>query len=178
MTMADLMCAYSVLEYKHKTLQTSRQKRQGNGKDKRGKKAKSGGEIQETFTKKDCKYYCHAHGYQNSHNSGQCKVMANQPNNFSTERRRATDPNTPPGGSTVVRDKQQTVQASGFMVTSVDLDPLPLDESEPPQPQPTLLAPLPNNATPLEPRAAWMMEGDNRTDDQAERQSQPGRALI
>jgi hypothetical protein len=77
MTMAELQCAYSVLEYKHKALQTSRQKRQGNGQDKRGKKAKNEGkEPQESFTKEDCKYYCHAHGYQNSHNSGQCKVMA------------------------------------------------------------------------------------------------------
>ncbi len=168
MTMAELMCAYSVLEYKHKTLQTSKQKRQGNGKDKRGKRAKGGGEIQETFAKEECKYYCHAHGYQNSHNSGQCKVMANQPNNFSAERRRATDPNTPPGGSTVVRGKQQTVQASGLMVTNVDLDPFPLDESVPQQPHPTLLTPLPNNAPLLEPRVAWMLEGENCTDDQAD----------
>ncbi len=34
MTMAELQCAYSMLEYKHKALQTSRQKRQGNGKEK------------------------------------------------------------------------------------------------------------------------------------------------
>jgi hypothetical protein len=93
MTMAELQCAYSVLECEHKALQTSRQKRQGNGKEKRGKKARSDGkETQESFTKEDCKYHCHSHGYQNSHNSSQCKVMANQPNNFSSEQRRAMDP--------------------------------------------------------------------------------------
>jgi hypothetical protein len=149
MTMAELQCAYSVLEYKHKALQTSRQKRQGNGKDKRGKEARSDGkETQEPFTKEDCKHYCHAHGYQNSHNSSQCKVMANQPNNFSAERRRATDPNTPPGGSTAVRGKHQPVQASGFIVTNVDPDPLPRDGSDQPRPQSDRMPP-PNLAPPL-----------------------------
>jgi hypothetical protein len=59
--MAELQCAYSVLEYKHKELQTSRQKRPGNGKGKNAKKAK--GEAQEpkaTVAKEECKFYCHS----------------------------------------------------------------------------------------------------------------------
>ena len=82
MSMTELMCAYSVLEYKHKALQT-RQKRSGKGKggdDKRQKGEKS--------TKKDqdpnapCKFYCYAHGHQNSHMSSQCKVMESQKQHF------------------------------------------------------------------------------------------------
>jgi hypothetical protein len=74
MTMAELQCAYSVLEYRHQSLQTSRQKRPGAGKGK-GKhaiKAKDGArEPAQPVTQDECKFYCHAHGYQNSHNPGQ-----------------------------------------------------------------------------------------------------------
>jgi hypothetical protein len=121
MTMDELQCAYSVLEYKHKALQTSRQKRPGNGKGKNAKKAKGNApDPDKPVTKDDCKFYCHGHGYQNSHNSAQCKVMANQPQNFTANMRRARNPNNSPGGSTAVRGRQPTVQATGFMVTDHD----------------------------------------------------------
>ncbi len=93
--MAELQCAYSVLEYKHKALQNNRQKRSGNGKGNNDKQAKIARESSEPASKEECKFYCHAHGYQNSHSSSQCKVMANQPQNFATDMRKATDPHIP-----------------------------------------------------------------------------------
>jgi hypothetical protein len=169
MTMAELQCAYSVLEYKHKALQTSRQNRPGNGKGKNGKKAK-GDDKQEPdkpVTKDDCKFYCHAHGYRNSHNSDQCKVMANQPQNFTAEMRKARDPNNLPGGSTAVRGRQPTVQATGFMIT--DHDDLSALASSPTETNSQSPLPVtPHNVPALVPRAAWMLEGDDRSDEQAD----------
>ena len=167
MTMAELQCAYSVLEYKHRALQTTRQKRPGNGKGKNGKKAK--GDVPDPdkpVTKDDCKSYCHAHGYQNAHNSAQCKVMANQPQNFSAEMRRAKDPNNPPGGSTAVRGRQPTVQATGFMVT--DHDDLSAHASSSTETDPPPPPVSPPNVPALVPRAAWMLEGDDHSDERAD----------
>jgi hypothetical protein len=96
MTMAELQCAYLVLEHKHKALQNNRQKRSGNGQGNQGKKAKVA--IESLDNKFGCKFYCHVHGYQNSHNSSQCKVMLNQPQNFTQDMRKALDPHKPPGG--------------------------------------------------------------------------------
>ena len=103
---AELLCAFSVLEQKHKNLQqnqkrsSKRTKTQGNGKDnKKAKALQSNAPIKA----EDCTSYCHAHGYQSSHTSALCKVMANQTQNFTPEMRRATGPNSPPGGSRLVR---------------------------------------------------------------------------
>ena len=52
-----------------------------------------------------CDFYCFAHGAQNSHTSQQCKVMVNQPDNFTAAQRSATGPNSPPGRSTAVRGR-------------------------------------------------------------------------
>ncbi len=72
MTMTELMCAYSVLEYKHKTLQ-DRKRPVGKGKGQNGKKHKGNrtGESKEMDPGAPCKFYCHAHGSQNSHSSNQ-----------------------------------------------------------------------------------------------------------
>jgi hypothetical protein len=99
MNLLELQCAYSVLEHKHGNLQ-KRQRRGDKGKkdDKRHKSAAKGVE---------CAHYCHAHGYNNSHQSAQCKVMAGQKANFTEEMRKASSPTNPPGGSTLVRGKEQ-----------------------------------------------------------------------
>jgi hypothetical protein len=126
MTLTELQCAYSVLEYKHKALQGNRQKRSGGGKDRDGKKPRSGGKTTADTTTDECKFYCHVHGYQNSHNSSQCKVMSSEPQNFNTDMRKASNPDHPPGGFRAVRGKlpgtaaSATVQATGFMISGHD----------------------------------------------------------
>ena len=118
---AELLCAFSVLEQKHKNLQqnqkrsSKRAKTQGNGKDnKKAKALQSNAPIKA----EDCTSYCHAHGYQSSHTSALCKVMANQTQNFTPEMRRATGPNSPPGGSRLVRGREPTVVGQANMMTS------------------------------------------------------------
>ena len=154
--MAELQCAYSVLEYKHKELQSSRQKRPGNGKGKTAKKPKGDAqESQAAVTKEECKFYCHSHGYQNSHNSNQCKVMINQPKNFNAEMRRAKDPHNPPGGSTAIRGKQPTVHASAFMITNANPEPNPPNELDQDATHPTPPSVLPHHAQPFVNIMSW-----------------------
>ena len=102
MTLSELQCAYSVLEYKHRNLQAQK-KRNGNkqqgGDNKRTKDA--------TSNANKPSHYCYAHGTQGSHTSAQCKVMASQPHNFTAEMRKATNPHQPPGGSTFIRGQAQ-----------------------------------------------------------------------
>lgn len=113
MTMAELQCAYSVLEYKHGNLQRNRQSQgkrnaQHQNANRDSKKTKQTAPHAPPQTAAECREYCHAHGYQNSHSSAQCKVMANQKQNFSEAMRKATSPSNPPGGSQLVsgRDPQ------------------------------------------------------------------------
>ncbi len=74
MTLLELQCAYSVLEYKHKNLQQNRQKRNGKNQQDSGAKMQKWGETAGNKSKSN--YYCYAHGTQGSHTSAQCKVMA------------------------------------------------------------------------------------------------------
>jgi hypothetical protein len=101
MSLVELQCAYSVLEHKHQNLQKRQKQRkpQGTKRQKDEKASKS----DQPVTAASCKFYCHAHGYQNSHTSAQCKVMLNQKANFTAEMRQATDPTHPHGGSTSIR---------------------------------------------------------------------------
>ena len=99
MTLGELQCAYSVLEYKHRNLQTQ-QKRTG-------KKQKTTNRDKSAANAKKPSLYCYAHGTQGSHTSAQCKVMAGQPHNFTAEMRKASNPHQPPGGSTFVRGQAQ-----------------------------------------------------------------------
>ena len=103
MSLVELQCAYSVLEHKHQNLQKRQKKRkpQDMTRPKDGKTPQS----EQPVTAASCKFYCHAHGYQNSHTSAQCKVMLNQKASFTAEMRQATDPTSPPGGSTSIRGK-------------------------------------------------------------------------
>jgi hypothetical protein len=135
---AELLCAFSVLEHKHRNLQQNqkrsgkRAKAQGDGKG--NKKAK---EHQSTapIRAEDCTSYCHAHGYQSSHTSALCKVMANQKQNFTAEMRKATGPNSPPGGSKLVRGREPTIMGHANMMSSFALneagEPVSLGEPVP-----------------------------------------------
>jgi hypothetical protein len=98
MSLAELQCAYSVLEYKHKNLQS---------RDRNGKRQKQNPKDKAPGKPKTPVHYCYAHGSQGSHTSAQCKVMAGQPHNFTAEMRKATNPNQPPGGSTFVKGQAQ-----------------------------------------------------------------------
>ncbi len=103
MNSAELQGAYAVLAHKYQNFQ-QRQKRTGNGKNNGGKRQKASKTANaEPVTAASCKFYCHAHGYQNSHQSAQCKVTSNQKGNFTPEMRKASDPQHPAGGSTLVR---------------------------------------------------------------------------
>jgi hypothetical protein len=103
MPLVELQCAYSVLEHKHQNLQKRQKKRktQDTTRQKDGKTLQS----DQPVTAVSCEFYCHAHGYQNSHTSAQCKVMLNQKASFTAEMRQATNPTSPPGGSTSIRGK-------------------------------------------------------------------------
>jgi hypothetical protein len=85
-----------------------RGKQPGGAKGKQKRQKADGGQTEKTGK---CDHYCFAHGYQNSHTSQQCKVMANQPANFTAEQRKATGPHSPAGGSTSVRGRDPQVTA-------------------------------------------------------------------
>ena len=106
--------AYSTLEAESKRLKaeneklkrkrTPTDKGKGNKKDKKGKgkgkgarNAASGARDGDTETLK----YCHGHGYQRSHTSSECKLLAGD-KKFNAAMKAATGPNHPPGGSTKV----------------------------------------------------------------------------
>jgi hypothetical protein len=46
--------------------------------------------------------YCHGHGYQKSHTSAECKVLAGDKKKFTAAMRNAKGPKNPPGGSTKI----------------------------------------------------------------------------
>jgi hypothetical protein len=140
MSLAELQGAYAVLEHKHQNLQ-QRNKRNANGKGKDGKKQKANktADPDQPITAASCTFYCYAHGYQNSHQSSQCKVMANQPDNFTPAMRKANDPRHPAGGSELVRGQYLTkapAQATAYMLVSADhVDPDNRDSSTEESPQ-------------------------------------------
>jgi hypothetical protein len=116
---AELFCAFSVLEHKHRNLQ-QQQKRSGKrgknpGEGNSNKKARDTQSIA-PLRAEDCTSYCHAHGYQSSHTSAQCKEMTNQ--TFTAEMRKATGPNSPPGGSKLVRGRAPTIVGQANMMSS------------------------------------------------------------
>jgi hypothetical protein len=87
------------------------QKVDGKGKQKRAKSARTKTDTSDKTGK--CDFYCFVHGAQNSHASQQCKVMANQPANFTPQQKQGTSKDSPPGGSAAVRgrDPQQSSAA-------------------------------------------------------------------
>ena len=106
MTLQEVSTAYAaVLTELEKLKKNGKRNAKGGGKGKNKKQKAEGNRADKTDTTDKCDVYCFVHGAQNSHTSQQCKVMANQPSNFSPEQRKATGPNSPPGGSTSVRGR-------------------------------------------------------------------------
>ncbi len=54
--------------------------------------------------------YCFLHGFQKSHTSSECKVLAGDKTKFTNEMRRAKGPNNPPGGSTKVNGQKTSAK--------------------------------------------------------------------
>ena len=133
--MTELMCAYSVLEYKHKALQDRKKRPAGKGKGQNGKKQKGNRRGDSPDPSAPCKFYCHAHGSQNSHSSNQCKVMAGQKQHFTEAMRNATSPTNPGGGSTLVRGKDPSTitQATAYMMSAVTSEESDEDDANPPR---------------------------------------------
>ena len=50
--------------------------------------------------------YCHGHGYQHSHISAECKMLAGDKQKYNAATRKSKGPNHPPGGSTKVNGQQ------------------------------------------------------------------------
>ena len=132
--------AYSTLEVESKRLRATidklNRKRAGgkqgdsNRNNQQKKKGKKNGEKQDAKTRpaneptKDLKY-CHGHGYQRSHTSNDCKMLAGDKQKYNAAMRRATGPNQPPGGSTKVNGQvppKQTKMVSANVATTFDLD--------------------------------------------------------
>jgi hypothetical protein len=115
MTLHEVTTAYAAVLAKLDQLEKKGFKRgqKGDGKGKQ-KRAKPAGTKTDTSDKTGkCDFYCFVHGAQNSHTSQQCKVMANQPANFTPQQKQATSKDSPPGGSAAVRgrDPQQSSAA-------------------------------------------------------------------
>jgi hypothetical protein len=111
MTLQEVSTAYAaVLLELNKLKKTGAKRGQKNGAKGNNKRQKASGVKDGAGDKTNkCDYYCFVHGAQNSHTSQQCKVMANQPTNFTPDQRKATSKDSPPGGSAAVRgrDPQQ-----------------------------------------------------------------------
>jgi hypothetical protein len=107
MTLPELQVAYSAMLQKLKNNDSQkRRNRGGDNKDKKRPKSNTPSKTGQTAQPDKCKHYCYAHGSQNSHTFAQCKVMANQPENFTPEMRRATNAHSPHGGSTLVKGQE------------------------------------------------------------------------
>ena len=88
------------------------QKKHDQGTDER-KKRKQGIEDTNISELK----YCHGHGYQKSHTSAECKLLAADKSKFTAEMRKAKNPHKPPGGSQkvngqIVSNKPKAVTAN------------------------------------------------------------------
>jgi hypothetical protein len=124
MTMQELQCAYSVLEYKHSTLQ-KRQKRTGGKGNKNSKRTKK--DTDTPPRAEDCTHYCHAHGYQSSHTSAQCKVMAGQTSNFSADMRRADlEPQYKRPRPSLDENEQSIESMATFPIDRTISEPIPI----------------------------------------------------
>ena len=73
--------------------------------------------------------YCHAHGYQGSHTSAECKVLNSDKRKYTNEMRRAKNPNHPRGGSTKVNGQVvQTQKITANLVYDPNEDHEILDD--------------------------------------------------
>ena len=75
---------------------TNKNKKQN---EKQNRHKQKGQHKDETDTPTADLKYCHGHGYQKSHTSAECKLLAADKSKFTPEMQRATGPHKPPGGS-------------------------------------------------------------------------------
>jgi hypothetical protein len=69
------------------------------------KMASSPNRRKQTIARRTMKY-CHGHGYQHSHFSAECKMLAGDKQKYNAASRKSKGPNHPPGGSTKVNGQQ------------------------------------------------------------------------
>ncbi len=101
--------AYATLEAESKRLKREvetlkRKQTPTDNKKQRSTKQKGkrkGTDKRETDQSTNTLKYCHGHGYQRSHISSECKLLAGD-NKFNAAMRNAKDPHHPPGGSTKI----------------------------------------------------------------------------
>ncbi len=113
-TMEEMSTAYTAVLAKLEQIEKNGGKRRqkGGAKDKSKRQKAAGGKTDTAGKTEKCDFYCFVHGEQNSHTSQQCKVMANQPTNFTPQQRQATSKDSPPGGSAAVRGRDPQQPAS------------------------------------------------------------------
>lgn len=119
--------AYTTLEAESKRLQAEMEKlkrqrprgtKNSKNKNKKQQRKKQMGKGNDPAESPSTELkYCYGHGYQKSHNSADCKLLAGDKKKFTAEMRRATGPNHPPGGSTKINgqtapQKPKTVTAN------------------------------------------------------------------
>ena len=122
--------AYSTLEAESKRLTAENEKlkrkraandkrskkgKKGQGKGKGARNAASGARTGDTATLK----YCHGHGYQPSHTSAECKLLAADKAKFTAAMRAATGPNNPPGGSTKVNGQHASTTKTKTVTANI-----------------------------------------------------------
>jgi hypothetical protein len=111
MTLQQVNTAYAAVlsELSQLKQKSGKHGQNNNAKGKNKRQKASGGKADTSNKTGKCDFYCFVHGAQNSHTSQQCKVMANQPANFTQQQRQAINKDSPPGGSSAVRgrDPQQ-----------------------------------------------------------------------
>jgi hypothetical protein len=113
--------AYATLEVESKRLrnehdQLKKKRPPRSNKKQKSQKQKATGHGKHTTGDTATLKYCHAHGFQPSHTSSECKVLAGDKKKYTPAMRRAQGPKDPPGGSTKVN--KQVVSASPRTVTA------------------------------------------------------------
>ena len=113
-TLEEMSTAYTAVLTKLEQIEKNGGKRRqrGEAKNKSKRQKAAGGKTDTAGKTGKCDFYCFVHGEQNSHTSQQCKVMANQPANFTQQQRQATSKDSPPGGSAAVRGRDPQQPAS------------------------------------------------------------------
>jgi len=131
--------AYSTLEVESQRLRAAidklKRKRNGGKQDNNKNKQKKQNGKQNGEKRDDKKRsadeptknlkYCYGHGFQHSHISSDCKMLAADTRKYTAAMRRATAPDQPPGGSTKVNGQvpsKQTKTVNANVAMTYDLD--------------------------------------------------------
>jgi hypothetical protein len=100
-------------------------KRQNNRQQNKGNRNNEDTKVQQARTAeeptKDMKY-CFGHGFQHSHTSAECKLLAGDKQQYNAEMRRAKGPNHPHGGSRKVNGQQPKTVTANMVSTEEEYD--------------------------------------------------------